>query len=106
MGIAFLEDSILHVFIVRGEIAPSKPKINNRTCYWALSAMLALSEEELEQYPITCWKLLEDMRPAVEKIFESKGAVFEFLTKDTAMNRVEDTLLGKEKTLNPKPSID
>lgn len=102
MAVAYVTDTELFLYAMRGELAPKKRSGFGSGSYWALTAMMALAEEETDQYPVTLWRLRLEMKPAVEKLVLAKQAILEYVDKATAESRVLTVLSEAASTLNPE----
>lgn len=102
MAIAYIVKEELFIYAMRGELAPKKRSGFGSGSYWAITAMMSLSEEETDQYPVTLWRMKLNLKPAVEKIVLAKKAVLEYLDKDTCESRVLAILSETASTLNPE----
>lgn len=100
MAVAYITDDALVIYVMRGEIAPKRGAGFKKNSYWALTALLVLSDDETDQPPVTRWWLTPNMKPAVERILNAKKAQLEYLTKDECEARVLDVLSGDANQLN------
>jgi hypothetical protein len=103
MAVAYInkEDGELVLFAARGEVGPKKRNGYGSGVYWALTAFLALAEEEVDQFPITQWRFKLSMKEAMERILSAKGAILEYLDPLECDNRVKAVLSESKDNLNP-----
>lgn len=88
------------IYVLRGELAPKQKPRGKFSVYWCITAMLALSEEEADQYPVTRWTFKKEMLPAVEKLMGLKSAILEWVEQEEAESRVLAVLDDRLPTLN------
>lgn len=100
MAIAYVKEDQFFLYAMRGELAPKYKPRGNKIVYWCITALLAICEEEMDQYPVTRWSFTRDMIPAVEKLVSAKEALLEWISQEEAEARVLAVLDDRSDTLN------
>jgi hypothetical protein len=102
MAIGYIEESFLILFARTGELMPNKKRRYGATNRgWAIICMNNLSEEVQQQEGVQRWTLQEVMKPAVLKILEQVGAIYEEPGKNECLTRAKLVIDGINNTLNP-----
>lgn len=100
MAIAYVKEDQFFLYAMRGELAPICKPRGNKIIYWCITALLALCDEEKDQYPVTRWAFPRDMISAIEKLVSAKEALLEWVSQEEAEARVLAVLDDRSDTLN------
>lgn len=104
MPIYYIEDEHMHLYAARGDLAPYRSSSYTKNAYWCITALLALADEELEQFPVTLWSIPVAMEDAVLRLLEFRQARVEQLSKEECLLRVKLLLEKRIENLNCNPN--
>lgn len=100
MAIAYLTGKHYVLYAARGELAPWRKPRKRNNAYWCITAMMALADEESEQFPVTRWAFALELQPAVERLVAARDALLEIVDQKEAEKRVLDLITERADSLN------